>query len=47
MHGAATQKGRDLKEVWNNASVIPYDKGTNPTNGFTEELISKGYKSNT
>ncbi|KAH9302175.1 hypothetical protein KI387_013758, partial [Taxus chinensis] len=42
LRGATTLKVRTLKEVWNNASVIPYDKGGNQTSGSVEELVAKG-----
>eukprot|EP01018_Ginkgo_biloba_P002606 Gb_33098 [translate_table: standard] len=39
LRGAATLKARAQKEVWNNAAVIPYEKGSNPTVGFSGELV--------
>ncbi|XP_057816443.1 VAN3-binding protein isoform X1 [Cryptomeria japonica] len=42
LRGAATLKVRALKEVRNNASVIPYDKGGSATTGPDQELGEKG-----
>eukprot|EP00252_Welwitschia_mirabilis_P021673 TRINITY_DN5619_c0_g1_i1.p1 TRINITY_DN5619_c0_g1~~TRINITY_DN5619_c0_g1_i1.p1 ORF type:complete len:492 (+),score=116.39 TRINITY_DN5619_c0_g1_i1:162-1637(+) len=37
LRGAATLKARAQREAWNNASVIPYDKGSNILHGFGGE----------
>ena len=47
LRGAAILKTRTLKDVRNNASVIPYEKGGNQTASFNGELAPDCHESDT
>lgn len=47
LRGAAILKARTLKDVWNNAYVIPFEKGTNQTTSFSGELAPDCHDSDT
>ncbi|KAH9301429.1 hypothetical protein KI387_013012 [Taxus chinensis] len=39
LRGAATLKARVHRELWSHATVIPYEKGSNPLSRFSGELV--------
>eukprot|EP01018_Ginkgo_biloba_P033882 Gb_14376 [translate_table: standard] len=39
LRGVAALQARAMKDIWNNAAVIPYEKGSNPSVGFSGELV--------
>lgn len=47
LRGAAILKARTVKDVWNNAYVIPYEKGANQTTSFSGELSPECHDSDT
>ncbi|XP_057863244.1 VAN3-binding protein isoform X4 [Cryptomeria japonica] len=45
LRGAATLKARAQRELWSHASVIPYEKGSNPLSRFSGELVPEDNES--